>query len=150
MGHGLSYTTFAIAESQSDGTNAAATVQTLGVGETTTVKITVTNTGSREGDEVILALFIPQPGTVPPTAPAARLQQQMFGFERVSVAAGRSTELVFDVTPEMLQLFSADGDEMTYPGKYTLKFTNGIGGVVTKEVHVTTPGNVPMVRHKFV
>ena len=96
MGHGLSYTTFAITESKSDGTaNAADTGdksgavkgQVLAVGQNTTVKLTVANTGDRDGDEVIMAMFIPHTGTVvPPSAPAARLQQQMFGFERVSVA----------------------------------------------------------------
>ena len=48
----------------------------LGVGENTTVSLTVENVGARDGDEVIMALFMPHAGTVPEGAPAARLKQQ--------------------------------------------------------------------------
>ena len=39
----------------------------------------------------------------------------MFGFERVSAAAGGSASLSFTVSPDDLALFSAAGDRMVYP-----------------------------------
>ena len=115
----------------------------LTVGATTNVTINVKNTGKREGDEVVIAMFTPAAGTIPTAAPAARLKQQMFAFERVgSLAAGASSTVTFSVTPDQLALYSADGDRMVYPGAYTLKFTNGVDQHVLKTIQVKTPDGV--------
>ena len=106
--------------------------------------------GECDGDEVVVALFIPHAGTVPAGAPAARLRKQMFAFERVNVAAGSAKTLTFAVTPDELELFSAEGDRMVYPGNYTLQFTNGVGSAVTKVVQVATPGGAPLLRERLV
>ena len=74
MRAGLSYTNFSLSEAQPSAE--VAEVAELGVGENTTVSLTVKNVGAREGDEVIMALFMPHAGTVPEGAPAARLKQQ--------------------------------------------------------------------------
>ena len=74
MRTGLSYTNFSLSEAQPSAE--VAEVAELGVGENTTVSLTVANVGAREGDEVIMALFMPHAGTVPEGAPAARLKQQ--------------------------------------------------------------------------
>ena len=103
MGHGLSYTQFRVTAAGAP-PHEEHEPELLRVGENTTVKIEVKNVGVRAGDEVILALFIPGKGTVPAAAPAARLKQQMFAFERVSLAPGSKTVLSFDITPEMLEL----------------------------------------------
>jgi len=39
----------------------------------------------------------------------------VFGFERVSAAAGGSASVSFTVSPDDLALFSAAGDRMVYP-----------------------------------
>ena len=74
MRAGLSYTNFSLSEAQPSAE--VAEVAELGVGENTTVSLTVANVGAVEGDEVIMALFMPHAGTVPEGAPAARLKQQ--------------------------------------------------------------------------
>ena len=74
MRAGLSYTNFSLSEAQPSAE--VAEVAELGVGENTTVSLTVKNVGAVEGDEVIMALFMPHAGTVPEGAPAARLKQQ--------------------------------------------------------------------------
>ena len=74
MWTGLSYTNFSLSEAQPSAE--VAELVELGVGENTTVSLTVANVGAREGDEVIMALFMPHAGTVPEGAPAARLKQQ--------------------------------------------------------------------------
>ena len=86
---------------------------------------------------------------MPSNQPAARLKQQLFAFERVSVESAGSVKLSFDVTPDQLELFSAAGDRMVYPGDYTLKFSNGVDAVVTKDITVHTPGNVPLLRERL-
>ncbi len=73
----------------------------------------------------------------------------MLAFERVALGAGSATALNFVVTPDQLELYSAEGDRMVYPGRYTLKFTNGVDAVVTKEITVATPGNTPLLREPF-
>ena len=112
--------------------------------------VTVTNTGARAGDEVVMALFVPHPGTVPAGAPAARLRKQMFAFERVAVGAGGAKVAVtFAVDADSLELYSAAGDRTVYPGAYTLQFTNGVDATVTKEINVTTPNGAPMTRERL-
>ena len=120
--------------------------EVLEVGANTTFRLTIKNTGRRDGDEVIMALFLPHVGTVPPSEPAARLKQQMFAFERISVGARGAAELSFSVTPDALALYSAEGDRMVYPGSYTIKFTNGVDQHVTKELKVATSTGKPLVR----
>lgn len=143
-GYGLSYTNFSLAEKQSE--PEAADVPELQIGATTTVTLSVKNLGKREGDEVVMAMFIPHAGTVPAGAPAARLRQQMFAFERVSVAASGEETLSFSVSPDELALYSAAGDRMVYPGSYTLRFTNGVDQNVLKTIKVATPTGEPLVR----
>ena len=117
MGHGLSYTSFTLEEAAASSSPNDATP--LSVGVNMTVELQVKNIGAVDGDEVILALFVPLAGTVPVGAPAARLKQQMFAFERVSVVAGEATTVRFEVNPDMIELYADTGDRMIYPGRYS-------------------------------
>jgi hypothetical protein len=126
-GFGLSYTNFTLSEGPTQHPAAAAAApEPLQVGATTTVTLEVRNVGKRAGDEVIMGFFIPHAGTVPASAPAARLKQQMFAFERVSLAAGSAATLKFTVTPDELALYSAAGDRMVYPGVPALCYARGL------------------------
>ena len=127
----------------------SAIVPELQLGATTTVTISVKNVGTRAGDAVILATFVPHAGTVPAGAPAARLKQQMFRFERVAVDAAGEENVAFAFSPDDFALYSAEGDRMVYPGSYTLRFTNGVDQHVLKEIKVSTPTGAPVVREKF-
>lgn len=87
----------------------------------------VTNTGARDGDEVLLVYFSPSsalgrlhdPRTVP-------LKKQLIAYQRVHVAAGATTTITFKITPEMLALSDAAGVRAVYPGDYGLEVTNGV------------------------
>ena len=48
----------------------------------------------------------------------------VFGFERVSAAAGGSASLSFTVSPDDLALFSAAGDRMVYPVRPSQPFVS--------------------------
>ncbi len=76
FGHGLSYTTFAY-----DSLRTSA--DTLVAGGSITVRVNVTNTGKRAGDEVV-QLYVQHLASAVP-----RPRQDLRGFKRVTLAAGR-------------------------------------------------------------
>lgn len=145
----VQYTNFTLAEKQMQGGKTEVAVPELQLGATSTITISVKNVGALAGDEVILAMFMPHSGTVPAGAPAARLKQQMFAFERVTVDSSGEKTVTFRISPDDLALYSADGDRMVYPGSYTLRFTNGVDQHVFKEIKVSTPTRAPVVRETF-
>jgi beta-glucosidase len=82
FGHGLSYTTFAIA-------NLSPSATTLAPDGTVNVRVDVTNTGTRAGDEIV-QLYVRYP-----ESRVSRPQKQLRGFQRVSLEAGATTEVTF-------------------------------------------------------
>lgn len=77
FGHGLSYTTFAFA-------NLAVSRPAIALPDELTVSVDVTNTGARDGDEVVQVYgrFI--------GSPVERPAKKLLGFARVTIAAGRT------------------------------------------------------------
>merc|ERR1712032_116003 len=59
------------------------------------LSVTVTNTGPRNGDDIVMAYFVPL--DVPDDEPASNLLEQLFEFERISLRSGESTNLFFAV-----------------------------------------------------
>jgi hypothetical protein len=125
FGTGLSYTTFSL--------SLAAKV----VGpEVTIYRVWVNNTGSRAGDEVVMAFFTP-PATLSPDQPASAIRKQLFGFERASLDASGSSELQFAVSTKTLMVYDDDGNGVSLPGTYSLTFENGAGSVLRESFTVT-------------
>ncbi len=77
FGYGLSYTTFAFA-------NLAVSKRSVALADTATVSVDVTNTGKRDGDEVV-QVYARFPGS-----PIERPAKKLVGFARVTVAAGQT------------------------------------------------------------
>jgi hypothetical protein len=102
-----------------------------GVVTTVTTELTVTvdvhNVGNRDGDEVVLAYFVPL--DVPQTEPASKLRKQLFGFERVAVKAGHTASVTFAVDQKTLQLADNFGTAKTFSGRYIIEMSNGIDWV---------------------
>lgn len=82
FGHGLSYTKFAYSNLQVTGGS-------LAPGGSVSVQLQLTNTGKREGDEVVQFYVHVSGGTV------QRPLKQLVGFERVHLAAGQSKTVQF-------------------------------------------------------
>ena len=104
FGHGLSYTTFAYSDLRVD----------RGSGAAATIKVAVTNTGSREGAEVVqLYLADPPEAQEPP--------RQLKGFEKIVLKPAESRVVTMHLDQ---QAFSAWDDQAhawkVYPGKYTI------------------------------
>jgi len=86
FGYGLSYTTFSYSNLVLNNSNPSA-CDAIGV------TVTVTNTGSRNGDEVV-QLYVSTPSSSQPT-PNIRLAD----FERVTIAAGKAVNVNLVISP---------------------------------------------------
>ena len=96
FGYGLSYTTFIYSDF-----NIPAT---FNMDETKNVTLTVTNTGSRDGDEVI-QVYAAFPGST-----VGRPIKKLVGFQRVTVPANQSVQVTIPVAHEGFSYF----DEATH------------------------------------
>jgi beta-glucosidase len=111
FGYGLSYTTF---------TYSGLTVPANSViaGSSLVAEVTVTNSGSRAGDEVA-QLYLTFPKV--PGAPLRALR----GFQRVHLEAGASQKLSFELQPRDLSMVTEDGVPIVAEGQYTISVGGG-------------------------
>jgi beta-glucosidase len=107
FGFGLSYTTFAYSNLRLSAKQIAATGRTR-------VSVDVRNTGSRAGDEVV-QLYIRDE-----VSSATRPVKELRGFQRVSIAAGETRTVSFDVGPEHLSYHDAGMKRVVEPGTFQL------------------------------
>jgi beta-glucosidase len=107
FGHGLSYTTFALAGAKVE----PATIKRNG---TATVSVEVSNTGSRAGDEVVQLYVRDVVSSV--TRPVKELR----GFQRVSLAPGEKKTVTFTVGPRELSLIDQHMQRVVEPGRFEL------------------------------
>lgn len=100
FGHGLSYTTFETGAPRLS--TARVPARALLEGETVEVSVTVTNTGDREGDEVVQVYVHDRAASI--TQPVRRLR----GFARVTLAAGASATVRFRLGAQDLGFWTND------------------------------------------
>ena len=105
FGYGLSYTTFAYSDIHLSSTEMSAD------GELTAT-VTVTNTGSRDGAEVVQLYIRDLVGSV--TRPVKELK----GFEKIFLKAGESRKVSFSITPELLKFYTYDLQFVCEPGDF--------------------------------
>jgi len=114
FGYGLSYTTFAYDEP-------VLAEETIRLGASAVVRVGVTNTGDRDGDEVV-QLYVKH---LAPTVPAPR--HALKGFRRIHLVAGESTEVSFTLDPEHLSLYDDDGVPFVPAGTVEISLGGGQG-----------------------
>ena len=105
FGYGLSYSTFKYgkAKIRKDGDKVYVTVN-------------VKNTSKVDGDEVV-QLYLRRPGDTEGPSHALR------GFKRVSIPAGNSVDVEFELTPESFEWFDTNHNVMaTMPGKFEILY----------------------------
>jgi beta-glucosidase len=105
FGYGLSYTTFSFSNLH---------VGSLTAGGAATVTASVTNTGSRSGADVA-QLYVTDPSA------SGQPPLQLEGFQRVSLAAGASARVTFNLTQQNLQYWNSSSNGWaTSTGNYTI------------------------------
>jgi len=114
FGAGLSYTTFGYAP---------LTIENIGGApeDGIVVSTEVTNTGSRDGDEVA-QLYLTPPGF--DGAPRLALR----GFQRLSLKAGERRRISFRLSPRDLSFVTRDGERQLTPGQYRISVGSGQPG----------------------
>jgi beta-glucosidase len=104
FGHGLSYTTFALS-------GATVRQEVVPWDESFTTEVTVTNTGSRSGDEVV-QLYIRDP-----QASVTRPVLELKSFLRVELEPGHSKHVAFEVPAAQLGFYDRTMSFVVEPGK---------------------------------
>jgi beta-glucosidase len=94
FGHGLSYASFSYSQP-------VLSPAQIAVGETTKVSVEVTNTSATRADEVVQLYVHQRHGT------STRPLRELKGFERVTVPAGQSVSVEFELGPTQLRYWSA-------------------------------------------
>jgi beta-glucosidase len=105
FGWGLSYTTFRFDRLRVE-------PATIGTGGEATVTVDVTNTGSREGDEVA-ELYIHQR-----VASVTRPVMELRGFKRLHLKPGQKETVEFKLTPRELEMLNRDMHWVVEPGLF--------------------------------
>jgi beta-glucosidase len=113
FGYGLSYTTFSYS-----GLNVPASVA---AGSPLIAEVTVTNTGSKAGDEVA-ELYLNFPKV--PGAPLKALR----GFQRVHLEPGASQKVTFELKPRDMSIVTAAGEPVVAEGAYSISVGGGQPG----------------------
>ncbi|MGO9085834.1 MAG: CIA30 family protein [Candidatus Sulfotelmatobacter sp.] len=107
FGYGLSYTTFRFENLRVEPSQIVA-------GGTAKVSVDVTNSGSREGDEVP-QLYIHQR-----IASVTRPVMELRGFQRVTLKPGEKKTIEFTITPDALAMLNIDMHRVVEPGVFDL------------------------------
>ena len=123
FGHGLSYSEFAISEPRPSKTRYTRD-------EAIEVSVDVSNTGSRQGDEVV-QLYITRTD-LSVTRPVLELK----GFERVSLEPGESRRLHFVIEPRQLSIWNRDMEEVNEAGPIALSAGNSSAALKSVNVEV--------------
>lgn len=105
FGYGLSYTTFAYS-------GLVITPDTMAGSGTATVRATITNTGTRAGDEVV-QLYVRDV-----LASVARPVIQLRGFTRIHLRPGEAREVAFTLAPEHLRMLDERLQWVVEPGTF--------------------------------
>ena len=105
FGYGLTYTSF----SYSDLSLSSAEMAFDGSIE---ASVTITNTGKRDGDEIV-QLYIHQQA-----ASVARPVKELKGFQRIHLKAGEKRKVTFRIGREQLQYYDAEGNSVLEPGVF--------------------------------
>lgn len=105
FGHGLSYTTFKYADLKLDKTLTTKTGKI-------TASFTLTNTGSRAGEEVVqMYIHDPVASVVQPT-------KKLKGFQKVALNPGESKNITFTIDNETLSFYNQQLKWDSEPGKF--------------------------------
>ncbi|HEX7953698.1 MAG TPA: glycoside hydrolase family 3 N-terminal domain-containing protein [Burkholderiales bacterium] len=123
FGFGLSYTNFQYGTPSLDSNS-------IGAAGTATLSVAVTNSGPREGAEVVQMYVHPKySSTVQPV-------KRLAGFERIQLKPGERRIVRFSIGPEQLAIWDRDMKRTVEPGTYELMVGTSSDQTTTIELSV--------------
>jgi beta-glucosidase len=114
FGYGLSYTTFKYGQLKISAPSAAGTVR---------VSVRVTNTGKRDGEEVVQLYLSGE------NSKSQEPIQALKGFQRIFLKAGIGKRVQFALTKHDLSTMDENGNEILLPGKKYISVGGGQPGI---------------------
>ncbi|MGC6589821.1 glycoside hydrolase family 3 N-terminal domain-containing protein [Paenibacillus sp. Dod16] len=123
FGYGLSYTEFRYSDIQ-------VTPEVIGTGESAVVSVNVTNSGDREGSEVV-QLYVSDVASKY-TRPARELK----GFRKISLQPGEQCKVEFTVGPEQLQYIGQDYKQVVEPGLFRVMVGRHVNDTLSADLTV--------------
>ena len=107
FGYGLSYTTF-------EYDNIRLSSNEIKAGESVKVSIDLTNSGKRDGEEVV-QLYVRDD-----FASVGRYMKMLKGFKRIALKAGETKTVDFELNPEAFELYDINLKKVIEPGTFTI------------------------------
>ena len=107
FGYGLTYTNFSYSDLQLSRT-------TMAADGSVEASIMVSNTGQRDGDEVVQLYIHQQASSI------ARPVKELRGFQRIHLKAGEQRRVTFCIDREQLQYLNAQGEPVLEPGIFDI------------------------------
>lgn len=122
FGYGLSYTKFNYGKP-------TASAKQIKDGETLTIEIPVTNTGDKEGKEIVQLYISDEKSSLP------RPVKELKGFKKLTLAPGQTQNATFAVTVDDLKFFDDKAHEwVAEPGKFKILI-----GASSTDIKATVP-----------
>ncbi|MCH5325478.1 MAG: glycoside hydrolase family 3 C-terminal domain-containing protein [Eubacterium sp.] len=137
FGHGLSYTTFEYSDLRLSSDN-------ITDQDTITVSVTVTNTGSCFGKEIVQLYVADNTGF------AVRPVKELKGFEKIALDAGESKTVTFTLDKRSFSYYHEElGDWYAPTGKYTVMVGKSSADIqLCAEINVTATVKLPFIAHE--
>ena len=124
FGYGLSYTTFTFSTPRLEKTMIAP-------GEKTCLRVTVTNTGKRSGEEVV-QLYVRDR-----FASLTRPVKELRGFQKIMLSPGESRTVEFPIDQEQLGFYTNEGNFIVEPGDFDIMVGNSSDQLQTVSLTVS-------------
>ena len=124
FGYGLSYTTYSYSP-------VTLSSPTMTAGSKVTATATITNTGSRDGDEIVQFYIRDRFSTI------IRPVKELKGFQRIHLAKGESKTVSFDIDAVTLSYYDNDGKAVLEPGDFDIMIGASSADVQTAKLTLT-------------
>lgn len=128
FGHGLSYTTFEISAPRIAGSD-------LTTSAGIPVEVDVTNTGARDGAEIVQLYVRDDVSSLP------RPVLELKGFERVELQPGETRKIRFTLTPDSLAFWDLAMKRVVEPGSFTLHAGSSSASLKSTSVTLSGPSH---------
>lgn len=124
FGYGLSYTTYSYSP-------VTLSSPTMTAGSKITATATVTNTGSRDGDEIVQFYIRDRFASI------VRPVKELKGFQRIHLAKGESKTVTFDIDAATLSYYDNEGKAVLEPGDFDIMIGTNSANVQSAKLTLT-------------